>query len=368
MPYQSANYFVSQTYVDNNFVRPVSLINGGFNVWQRGTSMTSANITTFGGLTSDRWSLTLPGSQLVTASRINDFVTSNKRAHYAYSLALSSATVSLTAGTQFAFHQRMEGIYARDLLYKATAFSGKIKTNKAGTYTAFISWVDSASSNVVYCAAPVVLTGSGAEESFSVVFPPCPNTFTPVVGEAFSVKVGIVLAGNATTVTGIYLTEPAASETYCASGQVNLFDSASNYIQFSQFTLTPGSVSKPYFQELASVEEYLCKRYCERLTLSSHLVNLYAGTASHVGSLSYLQKFANPSLVFLQTDAAGSAIANSSNVFYGGGSTAFTLGSFAQAGRITTKNAGFTFTTTSTTPANISTGNLNLDVVVSAVL
>lgn len=359
-----ASTSVTQSYLENNFVRPTTLLNGGFDFWQRGTLLTHSELTAFANHSADQWQLTFPGSQQLTVQRISDFVTSNKRANRALGITLSSATSSLTAGTQYGLSQKIEGIYARELLYKPVTFSGKAKTNVGGTYTAYISWVDTASSNYYYCAVPIVLLGTGSEESFTAVFPPCPTTFTPEKGEAYSVKVGIILAGVATSVTGIYLTCPAASETYSHAAQANLFASSSNYINFSQLTLNPGSQAKAYFLDSYDAQLKLCRRYIERKTLASHLVNLYANTTSHVGSLTYETKRSSPSFVFQQTDEAKSSIANSSAVYYVGGSTAFTLNTFAAAGRTTTSSTGFSFSTTSATPVGTDTGNLNLDVLV----
>lgn len=357
--------FVTQNYLESNFIRPTALLNGGFDHWQRGTSLIETELTTFSGYSADQWITTFPAAQQITVARAADFVTSNKRSNRSLGVTLSSATSSLSANTQYGIHQKIEGIYARDLLYRPVTFAGKVKTNAAGTYTAYISWVDTASSNYYYCAVPVTLSGTGAEESFTAVFPPCPTTFTPEKGEAYSVKVGLILAGNATTVTGIYLTCPAASETYSHASQVNFFASSSNYLNLSQLTLNPGSTAKVYFLDSYEAQLKLCQRYIERKVLSTYLVNLYANTTAHVGSLSYERKLSDtPTLVFQQTDENKSAISNSSAVFYGGGSTAFTLGTFAAAGRTTNKSSGFTFTTTGVTPIGIDTGNINLDVLV----
>lgn len=355
---------VTQSYLENNFVRPTTLLNGGFDFWQRGSSLAESEITAFSNYSADQWQITFPVSQLLTTQRITDFVTSNKKSSKALQLTLSSATSSLTASTQYGISQKIEGIYARELLYKPVTFAGKVKTNLAGTYTAYISWVDTASSNYYYCAVPIILAGTGSEESFTAVFPPCPTTFTPETGEAYSVKVGLILAGVATSVTGIYLTCPAASETYSHSSQANLFASASNYMSFSQLVLNPGSQAKVYFMDSYDTQLQLCRRYVERKTLASHLVNLYANTTSHVGSLTYERKRSSPSFTFQQTDESKASISNSSAVYYVGGNTAFTLNTFAAAGRTTTSSTGFTFTTTSATPVGVDTGNLNLDVVV----
>lgn len=357
--------FVTQTYVENNFLRPSALLNGGFTHWQRGSSLNDTELTSFSSFCADQWRLTFPAGQQLTVQRATDFVTSNARTHFCLSLALTNATASLSTNTQFGLFQPIEGVYARQLLYTPVTFSGKVRTNRSGIYSAFISWVDTASSNYTYCVVPFTLQGTDAEESFSVTFPICPTTFTPQKGEAASLKVGILLAGNTTTTTGIYTTCPAAAETYAAAGQVNFFASASNTFSISQLVLNAGSLPAVY--NLPSIADELdtLYRYVERVRLSSHIVNLNANTTSHVGSLMYGRKLtASPSFTFLQTDDAKSAIANSGAVFYVGGSTNFTLGTFATAARTTTTSSRFTFSTTTATPVGVDTGNINLDVLV----
>jgi hypothetical protein len=356
---------VTQNYLESNFLRPTALLNGGFDHWQRGTTLNETELTAFSNYCADQWRLTFPALQQITVTRAADFVTSNTRSNRSLGITLSNTTSSFSAGSQYSISQRIEGIYARDLLYRPTTFSGKVKTNTPGIYSAFISWVDTASSNYYYCTVPITLLGTGAEETFTANFPPCPTTFTPQRGEAYSVKIGFILAGNATSVTGVYLSGPAASETYCNASQVNLFASSSNYINFSQLTVNPGTTAKIYHLNSYDEEAKLCQRYIERKVLSSHLVNLYANTTSHTGSISYERKLsATPSFIFQQTDESKSAIANSSAVYYVGGNTAFTLGTFAAASRTTNKSTKFTFTTTSATPVGVDTGNINLDVLV----
>lgn len=356
---------VTQTFVENNFLRPSIILNGGFNHWQRGNSLNDTELTTFTNYCADQWRLTAPAGQQFSVSRATDFVTSNARSHYCLSLTLSNATTSLSANTQFGLFQPIEGIYSRQLLYSPVVFSGKVQTNCPGIYSAFISWVDTASSNYYYCTVPVTLLGNSTEETFTAIFPPCPSTFTPQKGEVAGLKVGLILAGNTTTTSGIYTTCPAATETYAVSGQVNFFGSASNVLKASQFTLNPGSSAKIYTVPSLDDELYTLARYIERLRLSSYLVNLNANTASHVGSLTYAKKMtSSPSFIFTQLDDTKSSITNSSAVYHGASNTAFTLGTFAAAARTTSTSSKFVFSTTTTTPVGVDTGNINLDVLV----
>jgi hypothetical protein len=358
---------ITQTYVENNFLRPDFLLNGGFNSWQRGTSLSDSELTTFSNYCADQWRLTFPPSQQLTVSKATDTFTTNFRSHSCLSLTLSNATVSLSTNTQFGLFQPIEGIYARNLLYSPLTFAGKIQTNRGGKYSAFISWVDTASSNYYYYAVPITLIGNNSEETFVVNFDPCPTTFTPQKGEALSMKVGIILAGNALTTSGVYLNCPAASETYCVSGQENFFASSSNTFKISQVTLNLGRTPKNYILDSATSELESLYRYIERVRLSSHLVNLYSNTTSHTGMLNYTRKLSStPSFNFLQTDESKSSITNSSAVYYVGGNTAFTLGSFAAAARTTNTSTKFNFTTTTATPVGVDTGNINLDVLVSS--
>lgn len=357
--------FVTQTFVENNFLRPSVLLNGGFNHWQRGNSLNDSELTAYSNFCADQWRLTFPASQQLTVARATDSFTTNAKSHYCLSLSLSNVTSTLSANTQFGLFQPIEGIYARQLLYTPITFSGKIKTNCPGIYSAFISWVDTASSNYYYCAVPITLLGNNTEETFVAVFPPCPATFTPQKGEAASMKVGILLAGNKTSTSGIYTTCPAANETYTVSGQANFFASLTNTFQITQLVLGAGLQPKVYSLPSIDDELYSLTRYVERLRLSSHIVNLYSNTANHVGSLVYSRKLSSsPNFTFLQQDDTKSAIANSGAVFYVGGSTNFTLNTFAAAARTTATSSKFTFTTTATTPVGVDTGNINLDVLV----
>lgn len=362
-----ADYFVGRNYLENNFIRPSVLINGNFNIWQRYTALTQTDVTAFGGYTCDRFMLTFPAAQTLDVSRQTSFVTSNTLSDYCWSLALTNATTSLPASSQYVFQQRLEGSVASQLLYRPVVFSGKVQTNKAGIYSAFIAWTDTVNAKTVYSVFPVTFTGSGVEESFKATFQPCPSTFTPVVNSNLSVTIGIVLAGNLTSVVNTYLTGNPGSESYCATGQVNLFDSASNYIKFSQLVLNPGTEAQPFINSTKQLDRIQCERYFERKNLCAHPVNLFAGTSTHYGSAEYFSKrTSTPSISFTNLDTSKATITNSANVYYAGANTALVQSSFAASQRTANSASGFTFNTSSATPANISSGYINQDVLINA--
>lgn len=364
----SSDYFVNRNYLETNFLRPLVLLNGNFNIWQRYTTLTNVDIAAFGGYTADRWMLDLPAGQTCTVTKGNSFVTSNSLSNSSWALTLSNSTSSLPSSSQYLFKQRIEGTAARQLLYRPVVLSGKAETNKAGVYSAVMAWTDSVNSKTSYCVVPITLLGTGAEESFTAIFPPCPSNFTPVIDSNLSLTVGLVLAGNLSSVTNIYLNVTTGSESYCAAGQVNFFSTISNYISLSQVVLNAGVAPQPFIGSVEEVDRTLCTRYFERKALSGHLVNLFAGTSTHFGSIAYAYKRSTPTLSFTNTTVAKATITNSANVYYNGGSTAVTQVSFAAATRTTDTSSGFTFNTASNTPAGNDTGYLNQDVLINSEL
>jgi hypothetical protein len=364
----AADYFVSRNYVESNFLRPPVLINGNFSNWQRYESLTEVDLAAFGGYTADRWMLTLPAGQTATISKQTSFVTSNSLSESCWGLALTNATASLPASSQFVFQQRIEGIVANQLLYRPVVFSGKVQTNKAGIYSAFIAWTDTVNTKTIYSVVPITLNGTGLEETFKASFQPCPSNFTPVLNSNLSVTIGIVLAGNLTNVTNLYLNVNQGTEAYCATGQVNLFDTASNYIKFSQLVLNAGTEAQPFIVNTKQQDDIQCRRYFERKTLCAKTVSLFAGTSTHFGNVDFANKRAVPTLSFSNLDVTKTSIATSADVYYAGGNTPLVQPSFAAAVRTTQSSSGFTFSTSSSTPAGIDSGYINQDLLINAEL
>ena len=304
----SQNYFVTKNYLENNFLKPVIALNTGFDFWARGNTISQTALTTLGNYTADCWTFSsFPASQTGSISRASNFATSNKLSQYCWNLSLTNATTSLPALSQYILVNRLDGNQIRHLLGKSLVVSGKARTNKAGTYSVFVAFLDTTSNLVSYSSVPITLLGNQTEEAFEAHLPISASNFIPVLTNSWSGYYGIVLAGNKSTVTGISLTVSSGSEAFCHPSQVNIFDNSTNYFQISQFQIVPDIYPKAYLPIPYSLEKELCRYYYERITpdvASAPLSLGFADGSSLISSsLSYREKRIIPAITISSPSA-----------------------------------------------------------------
>ena len=212
------------------------IINGGFGVWQRGTSFTLSSSGTY---TADRWIGAAAGANL-SATRGAGFSSQ-------YAFALSGAV-----GNTFAFlKHRIESANAYSLANHTVTLSGKIFNNSAA---------------VVPCG--VELNFATAADNFSAV--------TYIEGKS------VPLAANSWTFVSFTTTGPLpAGVTAGLEVGINLTSGlpAGTSIAISDFQLEVGSVATPFEHRPYGMELALCQRYYTSLAKGQifHATGLTSG-------------------------------------------------------------------------------------------
>ena len=188
------------------------LINGGFDVWQRGSnaSLVSGSETYF----ADRW---------VGASAVSTYVYENSA-----SFGRGAVTINGASSTTTWIEQRVESANARKIANSSKAtISIEVHSLSAFTFTQSVAYMDTADSNASYTEVDSQLfshTGSGYE-TFSF-------TITPVSDMKNGFRVRFLTTDQGTTVVTIL-----------------------------NIQLEEGSVATPFEQRPIGLELSLCQRY-----------------------------------------------------------------------------------------------------------
>ena len=256
---------------------PNSLINGNFDVWQRGTSFPSASLSRY---YPDRWIYSANSTGFTTVARSLDVPTVAQAGMLInYSCRILVTTLDNTIGTtEFSeFLQKMEGFNWRQLAQRALTVSFWVKSSKTGIHGFSLS-NDAVTRSFV---AGYVVNAADTWEYKTINIPPSPVDGTWNYTDGGGVNVIFTLMSGSTYVgtpniwqTGNFLTVP---------GQVNFMDAVANQFLITNVKLEVGNLATPYTFEPFELTLARCKRYYEK----SFPYNVApAQFASNVGSAS----------------------------------------------------------------------------------
>lgn len=234
-----------------------AIINGNFDIWQRGTSFVSP---VDGDYTADRFKIGLAGSQTVTISRSTDIPTqaqSNIQSSYSLEIDVTNADTSVAAGDAFVLTQAIEGYNFRPFQGRAAKLSFWVKSSKTGINCIAFRNTGIARSYVVEYT--INSADTWEKKTVDITFDESTGTwdFTNGVGLTviFSLMAGSTYQGAADSwLTGNY---------FATSNQINNMDSASNTFYLSQVQLELGDVVTDFELRQIQHEISLCQRYYE---------------------------------------------------------------------------------------------------------
>lgn len=242
--------------VATSFFRKNAIINGDFNVWQRGTSFAAiAN----GAYSADRWVYTKDTTGAAhTVSRSTDVPTvaqAGRLFNYSFLVDCTTADAAVAAGDIVSFQHRVEGYNWLPLAQRAITLSFWVKATKTGTYCAAL--VNSGADRS--CVKEYTVSVADTWEKKTLTFPASPSAGTWDYTTGIGVRVTFTLMAG-TTYQG---TADAyqSSQIYATANQVNACDSTSNDFRIAGVQLEPGSVATDFEQRTFNDELALCQRY-----------------------------------------------------------------------------------------------------------
>lgn len=300
----------------NQFSNKNAIINGDFNIWQRGTSFTSVADSTY---TADRFLYFKSGAMVHDISRSSDVPTIAQAGRlFNYSALIDCQTVdsSIATGDFCIYQQKVEGYNWLPLAQKIVTVSFWFKATKTGTYCASLGNVSPFDRSIV---KEFTVNASDTWEYKTLTFSASPSAGTWDYTNGVGVRLSICLAAGAT-----YQTTADAWQTgnyYATTNQVNACDSTSNNFKICGIQLESGSVATPFEQRSFQQEVTLCQRYFEKSyelgtpidTVTALGEVLYSNQASQSNYVSVgfkTTKRATPTITISNPVTAGNSIRN----------------------------------------------------------
>ena len=232
-----------------------AIINGDFNVWQRGTSFSSvANLT----YTADRWIYAKSGVMVHDVISSTDVPTVAQAGRLiSNSLKIDCTTIdsSIGSGDFNLLTQKIEGYNFVPLAQKAMTLSFWVKATKTGIYCAAFRGGNRA------FVAEYTVNASNTWEFKTISILPSPASGSWDYTNGTGISVDFVLA-----VGSVYQTTANTWQTgnfFGTANQVNACDSTSNDFFIAAVQLEAGSVATPFEYRTIQQELFLCQRYYE---------------------------------------------------------------------------------------------------------
>ncbi len=232
------------------------IINGGFDVWQRGTTFTSPASTSF---TADRWAYLENGTMTHTITRSTDVPTqaqSGYKSNYSMKIDCTTADSSIASDVYNFVVQKIEGYNIQPLQGNTVTLSFWIKSTKTGTQT--ICWRNSSLDMNMVKEYTINTTNTWEKKEITWTFDNSGGTWNYTNG------IGGWLCWNLAHGTNFHTTKDAWQSTsgvMSTSSAVNNTDSTSNDIYLAQVQLELGSSATPFEHRSYGEELARCERY-----------------------------------------------------------------------------------------------------------
>ena len=261
----------SRPIVGNLATNKNIIINGDFNIWQRGTSFAPMVQYEVG---ADRWRYQkASGTAVHTISRDTDVPTVAESGHlsnYSMKIDCTTADASIATSDQYRMLYVVEGYDFAPLAQKALTLSFWHKHTKTGVYC--VSFTNNGSDRCYITEYTQSVTDTWEKATLNFDASPSGGTWDYTTSKGITIDFSIAMG------TDYHATADTwnSSNDFATSNQVNACDSTSNNFMLAQVQLEAGSVAtdfevKNYADELAR-----CKRYYERIN-SAGLANFYYG-------------------------------------------------------------------------------------------
>jgi hypothetical protein len=247
-----------QMGVADFFSNKNAIINGDFNIWQRGASFVNVVDGTY---TADRFVYAKTGSSAVhDISRSIDVPTVAQAGRlFNYSLLVDCQTADATVGSAKLIRliQRIEGYNFLPLAQKVFTISFWVKATKIGTYC--VSFANAASDKT-YIAEYIVNSSDTWEyKTITITDSPSDGTWNYTNGIGLEVEF-ILMAGSSYQNSANFW----GSGGLATANQVNACDSAANNFRLCGVQLESGSVVTDFEYRSFQKELWMCQRYYEK--------------------------------------------------------------------------------------------------------
>jgi hypothetical protein len=259
----NANWQLIQNILNSPYERN-KIINGKFDIWQRGTTIFSP--ITNGLYFADRWQYQQAGSMSLNATRdpsVPTIAQANIQCNYSAKLATNGTTTPGTTDYSI-FTQSIEGYNAVKLIQQAFTISFWAKCSTTGTYS--VSLRNDGTGGLYSYVSTFTVSSADTWAQYTINVPATSlggwNT-TNGVGLQFVITLTANTSGTYTTsslntwISGNYI---------AANTQSNFFSAASNSMYITLVQIEPGTVAtnfehETYERTIQKCQRYYCKSY-----------------------------------------------------------------------------------------------------------
>lgn len=309
------SFFLADEQVMKYGMARQAIMNGNFDVWQRGTSISLTDASTL--FQADKWydQLDKNGGTLPTLTRSKQVLTFGDivNSFYFTRLSTNGAGTSLGVSSYHGLRQRIEfgtrmlcGLN-RKVTVSFWARSSIANKRICPTLSQGYGTGGSPSAEEQILGTPITLTSSWTK--YTATF-----TTNTIIGKSFGSNDNDYLSVNfwhewGTTFGNTYVQTGVTAETYVGSGNIDI----------AQVQLCAGDVALPFQPKSYEEELRACMRYFERFDFTSMVVGngFYQSTTQFYCVLHYSKKRSVPTIT-------SPAAANQYRVLIPGGATAVT--------------------------------------------
>lgn len=240
------------------------LINGDFDIWQRGTSFSPTASQTY---LADRWAYNfeVTGARHTITQDTSVPTAGATAIQSKYSMKVQVATADTAVGSQEYTHirQRIEGYNFAPLAGRAFTVSFWVKSNKTGTYC--VSFASNHGAKIYVAEYSITSADTWEKKTITVSASPSAGDWNYTNGQGLHVRFCLMGGSAWQTTAGSWVDAAPTYNTFlCTANQVNFNDSTSNYIQFSQVQMEEGSSATLFQKRLIGEELLLCQRYFQK--------------------------------------------------------------------------------------------------------
>ena len=264
-----------------------AIINGDFNIWQRGTSFASVVDSAY---TADRFIYRKTGSMVHDISRSSDvptFAQAGRLFNYSALVDCQTADTSIGAAEYCRLAQAVEGFNFLPLAQKSMTLSFWVKATKVGIYC--VSFRNAANNRSFIAEYTVNASDTWEFKTVVIAASPSAGGWDYTTGIGIAVSFILACGSDFQTTAGAW----QAGDFAATANQVNACDSTSNNFQLCGIQLEQGSVATPFENRTIQGELALCQRYFEA-TYDQVSAGTITGTGRFVASVSDISPITIP--------------------------------------------------------------------------
>lgn len=254
-----------------------AIINGDFNIWQRGTSFTSVGA---GVYTSDRWQYGKNGAMVHDITLSSDVPTvaqAGRLIKNSLKIDCQAVDASIASSEYAMLSQNIEGYNFVPLAQKTMTLSFWVKATKTGIYS--VSFRNGGPDRSYVAEYTVNVSNTWEFKTLTILPSPASGSWDYTNSRGLSVDFTLAVGSTFQTTKDAWQTGNFLG----TSNQVNACDSTSNDFLITSVQLEEGNVATPFENRAFADELRLCQRYYEKTYNQSAV----AGALTFIGSRAF---------------------------------------------------------------------------------